>query len=270
MTESSLASTATPDRDVPPLLSVSGVRKTYAGTGGGASTVAIDDLTFTVDKGEFVVIVGPSGCGKTTLLRCLSGLLAPTSGTVEFDGRTVAGVQAGLGVVFQEYTRSLMPWLSVRANVELGLHRLPKAERREQAERSLRHVGLVEFGDRYPWQLSGGMQQRVAIARAISADPRLLMMDEPFASVDAQTRTSLESMVLDLWVEAGWTGLLVTHDIDEAIFMADRVLVLSQRPSRVIEAIDIVLDRPRDQLETRASPEFQEYRRRITALIGQH
>jgi NitT/TauT family transport system ATP-binding protein len=252
----------------PPLLSVDGVRKIYPGSRDSAETVAIDDLTFDVQQGEFVVVVGPSGCGKTTMLRCLSGLMSPTDGRIRFHGREVHGVQPGLGVVFQDYTRSLMPWLSAEANVAFGFHGVPAPERRRRAAEALGHVGLAEFADRYPWQLSGGMQQRVAIARAISSEPDLLVMDEPFASVDAQTRASLESMVLDLWAEADWTGLLVTHDIDEAIFMADRVLVLSSRPSRVLENIPITLRRPRDQLATRATPEFQEYRRQISTLIG--
>jgi NitT/TauT family transport system ATP-binding protein len=252
----------------PPLLSVDGVRKVYPGSRDTGETVAIDDLTFDVQQGEFVVVVGPSGCGKTTMLRCLSGLMSPTDGRIRFHGREVRGVQSGLGVVFQDYTRSLMPWLTVEANVAFGFHGIPASERRRRAVEALGHVGLAEFADRYPWQLSGGMQQRVAIARAISSEPDLLVMDEPFASVDAQTRTSLESMVLDLWAEADWTGLLVTHDIDEAIFMADRVLVLSSRPSRILESIPITLHRPRDQLATRATPEFQEYRRRISTLIG--
>lgn len=259
-----------PDVLARPLLSVDGVRKVYPGSRGTAATTAIDDLTFDVGRGEFVVVVGPSGCGKTTMLRCLSGLMVPTEGTVTFGGREVKGVQSGLGVVFQDYTRSLMPWLTVEANVAFGLHDVPADERRTRVRTALEHVGLTEFADRHPWQLSGGMQQRVAIARAISSEPDLLVMDEPFASVDAQTRTSLESMVLDLWLDGGWTGLLVTHDIDEAIFMADRVLVLSARPSRILESIPITLDRPRDQLATRAYPEFQEYRRHITNLIGVH
>ncbi len=253
-----------------PLLQVNGVRKIYRGSRGGAETVAIDDLTFDVRRGEFVVVVGPSGCGKTTLLRCLSGLLGPSAGTITFGGSPVDGVQPGLGVVFQDYTRSLMPWLSVEANVGFGLHAVPVADRRRRVADALAHVGLSDFANGYPWQLSGGMQQRVAIARAISSEPDMLVMDEPFASVDAQTRMSLESMVLDLWSEAGWTGLLVTHDIDEAIFMADRVLVLSSRPSRILESIPIELDRPRDQLATRASPEFQDYRLHISKLIGVH
>jgi NitT/TauT family transport system ATP-binding protein len=249
------------------LLDVSGLAKSYRGSRGG-STEAIADLTFTAAQGEFLVLVGPSGCGKTTLLRCLSGLDRPTAGSIKLAGAAVNGVQKSLAVVFQEYTRSLFPWLSVRRNVEFGLHDLDRATRASRVDDALGHVGLSEFAAHYPWQLSGGMQQRVAIARAIAARPLFLLMDEPFASVDAQTRAQLESMVLDLWREFGWTVLLVTHDIDEAIFMADRVLVLSRRPSRVLRTVSVGLDRPRDQIETRARPEFQQYRKEIISLIG--
>ena len=177
-------------------------------------------------------------------------------------------MQKSLSVVFQEYTRSLFPWLSVRRNVEFGLHGLNRRERSARVDDALEHVGLADFGSHYPWQLSGGMQQRVAIARSIASRPEFLLMDEPFASVDAQTRAQLESMVLGLWREFGWTVLLVTHDIDEAIFMADRVLVLSRRPSRVLREVPVSLERPRDQIETRARPEFQQYRKEIISLIG--
>ena len=242
------------------------VNKTYRSRSG--VTEAIGDLTFTAGEGEFVVIVGPSGCGKTTLLRCLSGLERPSSGEIRFDGSVVRGPQDGLAVVFQEYTRSLFPWLSVAHNVGFGLTALDRAERDERVRDALAHVRLTEFAGSYPWQLSGGMQQRVAIARAIAARPRFLLMDEPFASVDAQTRAQLESLVLQLWAEFGWTVLLVTHDIDEAIFLADRVLVLSKRPSHVVEEIGIELARPRDHLATKALPEFQAHRRHINELIG--
>jgi NitT/TauT family transport system ATP-binding protein len=249
------------------LLEVDGLSKIYRGSRSG-DTQAIADLNFTAARGEFVVLVGPSGCGKTTLLRCLSGLDRPSTGTVTLDGARVEGAHRSLAVVFQEYTRSLFPWLSVRGNIEFGLHDLDRGERAARVDDALGHVGLAEFAGHYPWQLSGGMQQRVAIARAIAARPLFLLMDEPFASVDAQTRTQLESMVLDLWQEFGWTVLLVTHDIDEAIFMADRVLVLSRRPSRVLRTVTVGLDRPRDQIETRARPEFQQYRKEIISLIG--
>ncbi|MGW0950202.1 ABC transporter ATP-binding protein [Streptomyces sp. NPDC002623] len=251
------------------VLEVDRLAKVYAASRSSATgTEAIAGLTFSAARGEFVVLVGPSGCGKTTLLRCLAGLDRPSSGAIRLDGRAVHGVQHSLAVVFQEYTRSLFPWLSVRRNVEFGLHALPRRERAARVADSLGHVGLTEFADHYPWQLSGGMQQRVAIARAIASRPSYLLMDEPFASVDAQTRAQLESMVLDLWREFGWTVLLVTHDIDEAIFMADRVLVLSRRPSRVLRTVTVDLDRPRDQVETRALPEFQQYRKEIFGLIG--
>ncbi|MBH0130098.1 ABC transporter ATP-binding protein [Salinibacterium sp. NK8237] len=250
----------------PALLEVRHITKTYRTRTG--DTLAIGDVNFEAHEGEFVVIVGPSGCGKTTLLRCLTGLDTPTGGEVRFDGSPVDRPREGVGVVFQEYTRSLFPWLSVAANVGFGLSGMPRKEREERVADALRHVGLVEFADSYSWQLSGGMQQRVAIARAIASRPKFLLMDEPFASVDAQTRGQLESLVLDLWKEFKWTVVLVTHDIDEAIFLADRVLVLSTRPSHIVEEIQIDLERPRTHLGTKSQPEFHSHRKRVNELIG--
>jgi NitT/TauT family transport system ATP-binding protein len=250
-----------------PAIEVDGISKEFPSRGRGDAVAAIGDITFSQRRGEFVCLVGPSGCGKTTLLRCLSALTAPTAGDVRFGGRHVDGVPRDLAVVFQEYNRSLYPWLSVERNAAFGLGDLSRDERAARVQDALRHVGLTDFADHYPWQLSGGMQQRVAIARAIASRPSVLLMDEPFASVDAQTRMQLESMVLDLWDEYGWTVTLVTHDIDEAVFMADRVLVLTKRPSRIIEEVVIDLPRPRDQIDTRALPEFQDHRRRISRLI---
>lgn len=247
------------------IIDVRGVGKAFPG--GAGATLAIEDITFEQRRGEFLALVGPSGCGKTTLLRCLSGLLTPSSGELRFHGEPVRTVPEGLAIVFQEYTRSLYPWLSVERNVEFGVRGATRAQRRDRVRHALAEVGLGEFAHHFPWQLSGGMQQRVAIARAVAMRPQVLLMDEPFASVDAQTRVSLETMVLDLWREHRWTVTLVTHDIDEAVFMADRVLVLSPRPSVVREEVAIDLPRPRDQIETRALPEFQEHRRRIFKLI---
>jgi NitT/TauT family transport system ATP-binding protein len=228
---------------------------------------AIGGVTLEVAAGEFVSVVGPSGCGKTTLLRCLSGLMRPDSGTVTFDGRPVTGVPGSMSIVFQEYGRSLLPWLTAARNVSFGLRDASRAEAAERAAAALDMVGIGEFAGRHPWQLSGGMQQRVAIARAIARRPRCLLMDEPFASVDALTRESLEELTLNLASQLGFSTLLVTHDIDEAIFMADRVVVLSARPSRVLRSISIDLARPRDEVETRANPLFQEYRREIHSMI---
>lgn len=252
-----------------PAFAVEHLAKGYRSPSGQMSA-AIADIGFTLDEHEFISVVGPSGCGKTTLLRCLSGLLRPDSGRVAYQGqpvRDVRDVVPGLSVVFQEYNRSLFPWLSVERNVAFPLRRLPKQERRERVTEALRRVGLGDVFQHYPWQLSGGMQQRVSLARAIVSDPHCLLLDEPFASVDAQTRESLEDMTLDIWNGLGLAVLLVTHDIDEAIYMADRVLVLSPRPSRVIAEVAVRLPRPRDQVETRSLPRFQDLRREIHALI---
>ena len=199
-----------------------------------------------------------------------AGLLRPTQGTIEFDGGPVRRVPDGFGVVFQEYNRSLFPWLSVQRNVEFGLTELARHERAERATEALKRVGLSDVPDKYPWQLSGGMQQRVAIARALATHPRVLLMDEPFASVDAQTRINLELMTADISAELGLTTVLITHDIDEAIFLADRVVVLSARPSHVLTEVVVDLPRPRDELETKADPLFQEYRRTVHDLIVHH
>ncbi len=252
--------------EAPVLLSAREVGKTFTGDR-GAHTEAIGSVSFSARQGEFVAIVGPSGCGKTTLLRTIAGLLRPTRGTVEFDGRTVRRVPDGFGVVFQEYNRSLFPWLSVQDNVEFGLARLSRHERADRATEALKRVGLADIPNKYPWQLSGGMQQRVAIARALATHPRVLLMDEPFASVDAQTRINLELMTADISAELGLTTVLITHDIDEAIFLADRVVVLSERPSHVLTEVVVDLPRPRDELETKADPLFQHYRRTVYDLI---
>ena len=229
---------------------------------------AVDDVSLDIADGEFMVLVGPSGCGKTTLLRAVSGLLKIDAGEIRHRGRKVEGVLPTLQVVFQEYNRSLFPWLSVDRNVRFPLKGVPKAEADQRVGDALRVVGLDDFAGHYPWQLSGGMQQRVAIARSVAAQAEILLMDEPFASVDAQTRISLEMMLLELWERLSISVLFVTHDIEEAILLSDRVLVLSQRPSRVIAEIDVDLPRPRDQLKTKELPRFLELREEIYALVG--
>ncbi|MBS3941403.1 MAG: ABC transporter ATP-binding protein [Actinobacteria bacterium] len=245
------------------MLEVTNLAKSYG------DVPAIADLTFGVAAQEFVCIVGPSGCGKTTLLKCLSGLLEPSRGTAVLDGTTVDGPPETLALVFQEYSRSLLPWKTVLDNVLLPLRAkgLDKAEQRRLAMESLAEVGLADFTHAYPWQLSGGMQQRVAIARALAYQPKVLLMDEPFASVDAQTRAELEDLILKVRRHFGITVVLVTHDIDEAVYLADRVVVLTKRPTKVAEVIDIDLPDDRDQVTTRESPEFAHLRGQVARLI---
>jgi NitT/TauT family transport system ATP-binding protein len=250
------------------MLQVSGLGKTY---GVGTDAVdAIGDLTFDVAQGEFVCIVGPSGCGKTTMLKCISGLLQPTRGVVTVEGRQVTSPPEEMAMVFQEYGRSLMPWLSVIENVRLPLRKksLSKKDSLERAEAALAEVSLTAFKDRYPWELSGGMQQRVAIARGIAYQPRVLLMDEPFASVDAQTRADLEDLILTVRDDIDLTVLLVTHDIDEAVYLADRVLVASPAPTSIREVVEINLPKPRDQVETREHADFAHLRTHIFRLIN--
>jgi len=235
----------------------------------GADVQIIADLTFDVAAGEIVSIVGPSGIGKTTLLKCLTGLQSITSGSARIDGKPIDGPPEEMALVFQEYTRSLMPWLTVEKNVRLPLKhlRLPKSEADERVRAALASVGLSQAVDRFPWQLSGGMQQRVAIARALAYRPEVLVMDEPFASVDAQTRFELEDLCLKIRDEFGMTIMLVTHDIDESVYLSDRVVVLGHRPAIVTRIVDIDLPEPRDQISTRAMHEFAELRTEIFELI---
>ncbi|MCZ7430001.1 ABC transporter ATP-binding protein [Micromonospora sp. WMMA1949] len=253
--------------DGSPLLRVEHLRKVYAS--GRGEVEAIGDLSFTMDPGELLCVVGPSGCGKTTLLKCLAGLLRPTSGLVEMEGSPVTGPSPAMAVVFQEYGRSLYPWLTVRGNVELPLRhkKLSRAERARRVDDALQAVGLPESARSHPWQLSGGMQQRVAIARAIAYQPEVLIMDEPFAAVDAQTRADLEDLVRELHLTRGISTVFVTHDIDESVYLGQRVLVLSNSPTRVQEDLAIDLPRERDQLTTRALPRFTELRTHVYEQI---
>jgi NitT/TauT family transport system ATP-binding protein len=255
------------DAPAEPMLDVRSLRKVYDGS--GRTVEAVRDLTFRVDKGEFVCIVGPSGAGKTTLLKCIAGLLPATGGEVLLSGRAVAGPAPGLAVVFQEYGRSLFPWMSVWRNVELPLRRkdLSKQRRDELVREALAAVGLADVHGAYPWQLSGGMQQRVAIARALAYEPAVLLMDEPFAAVDAQTRAELEDLVRALWQRLGVTILFVTHDIDEAVYLGQRVLVLSAAPTVVLEDLPIDIGDERDQLSTRSTRRFAELRSRVYEQI---
>jgi NitT/TauT family transport system ATP-binding protein len=222
---------------------------------------AIGGLTFTVRAGELVCVVGPSGCGKSTRLRTISGLVAPSRGDVSLNG-------SHLAVVFQDYSRSLFPWLSVQGNVEFPLRKLPRAERRARAAEALEWVGLAGAARKRPWQLSGGMQQRVAIARALAYRPALLLMDEPFASVDAQTRFELEDLLLRVRREHDTTVLVVTHDIDESVYLGDRILVLSGSPARLVADLEVPLPAERDQVTTRTDEGFVALRSKVARLLN--
>ena len=249
------------------MLEVRHLGKTYGA--GAKATQAIGDVSLTVDDGEFVCVVGPSGCGKTTLLKCIAGLLRPSRGEVLLRGKRVTGPPEELALVFQEYSRSLMPWASVRNNVLLPLRhkKLARGERQRLVEESLDAVGLTRFIDHFPWQLSGGMQQRVAIARALAYQPTILLMDEPFASVDAQTRADLEDLTLRVREQYGITILFVTHDIDESVYLPDRVVVLTHAPTEVKEIVAVDLPRPRDQIATKELPEFTHLRAHVYRQI---
>ena len=248
------------------MLEIDGLSKTY-GSGAGA-TRAIADVSFSVEQGELVCVVGPSGCGKTTLLRCISGLLRPSGGVVRVRGTPVVKPPKEMAYVFQDYSRSLLPWMTVNDNVVLPISRKHgRAERARLVQESLRAVDLSGFEDHYPWQLSGGMQQRVALARALAYQPQIMLMDEPFASVDAQTRADLEDLVLRVREAYGVTILFVTHDIDESVYLADRIVVLTPRPTVVQEVLDVELPSPRDQVETKELPEFGHLRAHVYRSI---
>jgi NitT/TauT family transport system ATP-binding protein len=249
------------------MLTIENLGKTYGE--GDDATHAIGDVSFELAEREFVCVVGPSGCGKTTLLKCMSGLLAPSAGEVRLRDRPVDGPPPEMALVFQEYSRSLLPWMSVRGNVALPLRhkKLAKDERARLVEESVGAVGLEHALDRYPWELSGGMQQRVAIARALAYQPEILLMDEPFASVDAQTRGDLEDLILEVRDRYEMTILFVTHDIDESVYLADRIVVLSPSPTEVREIIDVGLPRPRDQVDTKELPDFAHLRAHVYRLI---
>jgi len=237
----------------------------------GESTIAINEMSFQVERGEFVSIVGPSGCGKTTLLMCIAGLNPPSAGGVVVNNVQVDGPPSNLVLVFQEFNKSLFAWRSVLGNVLFGLEVRAKLSQdaEEEARKLIKLVGLEGFERHYPWELSGGMQQRVAIARALAYGPEILLMDEPFGSVDALTRLELEDGLLRIWQNLGTTILLVTHDIEEAIYLSDRIYVLSRRPSKIIQTIEVDLARPRNQITTRAQVKFMELRNEIYKQISQ-
>ena len=252
-----------------PILEVQGLSKSYR-QAGGETTAAIGNISCQVEAGEFVSFVGPSGCGKTTLLMTIAGLLAPTSGRVLVKGKEVAGPPPNLVLLFQEYNKSLFAWRTVLGNVRFGLEARGNhsASAAQNARDLVELVGLKGFENHYPWELSGGMQQRVAIARALAYEPELLLMDEPFGSLDALTRLELEDTLLRLWAELRTTILFITHDIEEAIYLSDRIWVLSRRPSRIIQELSVDFRRPRDQVTTRAEARFMEIRNDIYRQIS--
>ncbi|OZE99205.1 ABC transporter [Rhodococcus sp. 15-2388-1-1a] len=246
-----------------PAVAVRKLCKTYA----GATRPVLEDVDFTVDERELVCIVGHSGTGKSTLLRAVAGLTSAT-GEVSINGTKVDGPPADLAVVFQDYGRSLLPWMRVGENVELPLRRTTgKAERHQRAESALESVGLEGRGDLYPWEMSGGMQQRAAIARALAFEPRVLLMDEPFASVDAQTRADLEDLTMKVQREFGMTVIIVTHDVDEAVYMSNKVIVLGGAPASVTATVAVALPDSRDQLSTKSSELFGSLRMDVLRRI---
>lgn len=227
---------------------------------------ALDNIDLRIAPGEFVSVLGPSGCGKSTILSAIAGFMAVSAGEVRVDAQRIAAPGPDRGVVFQQHT--LFPWKTVLNNVEFGLKMrgVPRAERRETAREILGHVGLSEFLDHYPHQLSGGMQQRVALARVLVNRPRVLLMDEPFCALDAQTRLQMQQMLLALWHELHMTVVFVTHDVDEAVFLSDRVIVLTPRPARIKREIAVRLPRPRTP-EVLTSPEFTQLKRETLSLL---
>ncbi|MFI6480141.1 ABC transporter ATP-binding protein [Nonomuraea sp. NPDC050663] len=249
------------------MLEISNLTHTYGS--GPSAHHAIDGLSLSVAEGELLCIVGPSGCGKSTLLRSIAGLIKPTGGQIAIGGRTVTKTPDDLAVVFQDYSRSLFPWMTVADNVAMPLRRrtMDKAQRRAAAQEALESVGLADAGKKYPFQLSGGMQQRVSIARALAYRPTLMLMDEPFGSVDAQTREDLEDLVLQVRGHHTMTIVLITHDIDESVYVGDRVVVLSKAPARVVGDLKVDLPAPRDQITTREHPDFVHLRAEVGRLV---
>lgn len=243
-------------------LSVHGVRKVFEGRGG--EVIALDGADFEIAEKEFVTVIGTSGCGKSTLLSIIAGLEEESEGEVLVDGEHVYGPGRDRGVVFQSYT--LFPWMTAQRNIEFALHGHSKSERADIAREHLELVGLEGFADSFPSQLSGGMRQRVAIARALSYKPQVLLMDEPFGALDAQTRQLMQELLTKIWEEHRLTVMFVTHDIDEAVFLSDRVLVMTARPGKIKEDIKVTIERPRT-FELLTTPEFFEYKSRLLEAV---
>ena len=249
-----------------PLIVIQNVNKTYKGVSG--DVVALKDVNLIIDENEFVAIIGPSGCGKTTLLNILAGLETYDSGSVTVSGESIVGPGIDRGVIFQQY--ALFPWLTVRKNMQFGLkyRGYSKAEQKEITNHYMEIVGLTEFADLYPKELSGGMKQRVAIARGYATSPKVLLMDEPFGALDAQTRAQLQEDVLKTWETERKTIFFITHDVEEAVLLSQRVVIMSARPGRVKETVKVDLPYPRTQ-ETKILPRYNEIKNSIWANVYQ-
>jgi NitT/TauT family transport system ATP-binding protein len=251
-----------------PIIRLRGLGKTYKSA--RKSLIVFDDLTCEIEKRSFLSIIGPSGCGKSTLLKLISGLETPSRGQILFNDRVVEGPPKGMIYVFQQYTKSILPWRTVIENVEFGLRAQRSVSFKEARERCHEYidlVGLQGYEDYYPYQLSGGMQQRVCIARALICEPDVLLMDEPFSAVDAMTRAILQELVLRIWETLRITVLFVTHDVDEAVLLSTRIISLGRAGVGITQDVQIDLPQPRDQIATRADPKFTELRQKLFASI---
>lgn len=249
-----------------PKLEIRGVTKTFRGVKKKPDVLALDTVNLQIAKNEFITVLGPSGCGKSTLLRIIAGLEEQSTGTVLLDGEEVDGPSADRGMVFQAY--SLFPWLNVEENIQFGLKnkKIGARERKEIAAQYIELVGLKGFEKHYAKQLSGGMQQRVAIARALANDPEVLLLDEPFGALDNQTRTLMQELLLEIWEKTNKTIVFITHDVEESIYLANRVLVMTSRPGRIKADIPIELEHPRSY-QIKVDPRFLRYKEHLTELI---
>ncbi len=247
-------------------IEIRSVSKSYSGK--GKPVVALHEIDLTVKDGEFVSIVGPSGCGKSTLLYIIGGFI-DSEGEVWVDGRRISGPGTDRGIVFQEH--ALFPWLTVRRNILYGLEtqRVPMAEREAAASRLIEMIGLVGFEDRFPRELSGGMRQRVALARTLACNPSILLLDEPFGALDAQTRESMQDELLRIWQQTRKTVLMITHDVDEAVYLSDRICVMSARPGRLVEEFEVRLDRNQRREDIVLSDRFRDIRNKVWLSVRQ-
>jgi NitT/TauT family transport system ATP-binding protein len=243
-------------------LLIDGLEKRFTSHG----RAAFLDISFSVGQGEFIALIGPSGCGKSTLLHIMAGLSGPTAGTVSVNGEPIVRPHSEMMFVFQQYTKSIFPWKTVLDNVLLGVKYRADGSRQEMEKHCLEQLDLVGLGrypNYYPYQLSGGMQQRVAIARAMARRPKILLMDEPFSALDAMMRVELQDLLLKLWTDLGLTIIFVTHDLDEALYLAQRVILLSASPAKIAQDVAVPLSYPRRQIETRSDPEYLKLREHL-------